>query len=161
MGDAAQAALKAVKAELARSLEQLDSVHQFQIIFYNERPVAFNPTGVPGKLAFATDQNKQRAVRFINSIVPDGGTRHDDALKMALRFRPDVIFLLTDGDKPELSDEQIEEISRRASGIAIHTIQFGIGPATGGGFLAKLAKENGGQHTYVDLAEYLQNKDRR
>ncbi len=40
------------------SLKNLDTVHQFQIIFYNERPVIFNPTGTPGRLAFATGRTR-------------------------------------------------------------------------------------------------------
>ena len=54
MGGDGSASLKAVKAELLASLKNLDTVHQFQIIFYNHRPVLFNPSGTPGKLAFGT-----------------------------------------------------------------------------------------------------------
>lgn len=156
MGGSGRIALKAVKAELEQSLETLDSIHQFQIIFYNERPVVFNPSGTPGKLAFATDANKERAIRFINSITPDGGTRHDDALKKALQLRPDVIFFLTDGDEPQLSQAQIDEISRRAAGITIHTIEFGMGPKPEEkSFLAKLAESARGQYTYIDLRKHV------
>jgi hypothetical protein len=143
-----------VKEELERSLENLDRTHQFQIIFYNERPVVFNPAGSPGKLAFATREAKQRAVRFIASITADGGTRHEDALKAAVRLHPDVIFFLTDGDDPKLSRAQLDEIQRKAAGIAIHTIEFGAGPKPEEkSFLATLAEENGGQYVYVDLSK--------
>jgi hypothetical protein len=158
MGGSAQVALKAVKSELARSLEGLDAIHQFQIIFYNEKPVVFNPTGVSGKLAFANEDNKARAVRFINSITPDGGTKHEEAIKTAIRLHPDAIFFLTDGDEPGLSAEQIDAISGRASGIAIHTIEFGIGPAPKESFMAKLAKANRGEYSYVDLTERIQKQ---
>lgn len=156
MGGAGNLALRAVKQELAQSLQTLDSIHQFQIIFYNERPVLFNPTGVSGKLAFATEQTKRRAVRFIDTITANGGTHHRDALSMAILLRPDVIFWLTDGDKPQLSDAEIEELSGKAAGITIHAIEFGMGPQPEAkSFLAKLAAQNAGKFTYVDLAKRL------
>lgn len=154
MGGSGQVALKAVKAELQRSLQRLDTVHQFQIIFYNEKPAIFNPSGVPGRLAFANRQNKERAVRFIESIVADGNTRHDEALKLAIRLRPDVIFFLTDGDEPKLTRHELDTIQRMTNGITINTIEFGPGPKPPErGFLETLADENGGKYVYVDLSK--------
>jgi len=56
MGGQGENSLQAVKKELLASLKNLDTVHQFQIVFYNQRPALFNPTGTPGRLAFATEQ---------------------------------------------------------------------------------------------------------
>lgn len=152
MGGSGRQAFQLVKHELRGSLQSLDTVHQFQLIFYNERPVIFNPSGIPGRLAFATEENKQRALRFLDSITPDGGTEHEAALKLAIRLRPDVIFFLTDGDDPQLTPQQIERLSRLAAGITIHTIEFGSGPRpAGSSFLAALAAENGGKYVYVDI----------
>ena len=138
----------------SESLKNLDTVHQFQIIFYNERPVVFNPTGTPGRLAFATEQNKQRAVRFIDSITADGGTAHEDALKLAIRLQPDVIFFLTDADDPKLTPAQLEKIRHLAAGIIINAIEFGPGPKPAGdSFLAELARQNGGGYAYVDISK--------
>jgi len=154
MGGSGRNALRAVKAELLASLESLDTVHQFQIVFYNERPVIFNPSGIPGKLAFANEQNKERAQRFIQSIVADGGTEHEEALRLAVRMHPDVIFFLTDADEPKLTRSQLDTIQRLAAGIIIHAIEFGPGPKPDGkSFLAVLAGENGGQYTYVDISK--------
>jgi hypothetical protein len=154
MGGSGRIALKAVKAELEKSLEKLDTIHQFQIIFYNERPVIFNPTGISGRLAFATEQNVQRAVRFMDTIAADGGTDHEEALKLAVSLRPDAIFFLTDADEPFLSDRQLEKIADLAGGITIHTIEFGVGPRQDdNNFLVKLAKQNRGRHVYIDLSK--------
>lgn len=153
-GGAGRSPLAAAKAELLRSLEDLDTVHQFQIIFYNEVPVLFNPSGASGRLAFGSPENKERARRFIGSIIPAGGTRHEDALKAALKLQPDVIFFFTDADEPRLSAKQLEEIRRRANGIAINAIEFGLGPKQSGmSFLEKLARQNGGQYAYVDITK--------
>ena len=73
MGGDGSASLKAVKAELRASLKSLDTVHQFQIVFYNHRPVVFNPGGTPGKLVFGTEQNKAAVERFWILSRPMGG----------------------------------------------------------------------------------------
>jgi hypothetical protein len=154
MGGSGRNALMAAKAELLASLENLQSVHQFQIIFYNENPTVFNPSGRPGHLAFATEQNKQRARYFLGTIVADDGTDHLKALKQAIAMSPDVIFLLTDADEPKLGPGDLEKIKRMAGGIAINTIEFGYGPASGeDNFLVQLARQNGGQHGYVDISK--------
>jgi len=161
MGGQGRESLRAVKAELVRSLKPLDSVHQFQIIFYNERPVVFNPTGTPGRLAFATEDNKQRAVRFLDSITANGGTAHEDALRLAIRLQPDVIFFLTDADDPKLTPAQLAKIRHRAAGIIINAIEFGPGPKPAAtSFLADLARQNGGKYVYIDISKYKADKPR-
>jgi len=154
MGGSGRSALAAAKAQLIASLQSLERTHQFQIIFYNEKPWRFNPTGQPNRLFFATERNKNLAAKFVGSITADGGTRHEDALLMAVRLQPDVIFFLTDADEPQLWPAQLEKIRRRAGGIMIHTIEFGFGPQSNAdNFLVKLARQNGGRHAYVDVSQ--------
>jgi len=153
MGGEGRKALKAVKAELIESLKPLDTVHQFQIVFYNERPTLFNPTGTPGRLAFANDANKEAVLRYLDSIDAEGGTNHLDALRLATSLAPDVVYFLTDGDEPRLTAAEIEKVSNWASGIRINTIEFGPGARPAGErFLETLAHATGGQYAYVDLS---------
>lgn len=155
MGGSGRTSLAAVKQELVKSLENLDTVHQFQIIFYNDRPLPFNPSGVPGRLAFATEANKQRVLHFLDTVVADGGTDHEEALRAACGMRPDVIFLLTDGDEPRLTAEQLAKIERWSAGIQINTIEFGPGPKPAGdSFLVRLARQSGGNYVYVDTTTF-------
>ena len=60
--------LRAAKLELNRSLEDLDSVHQFQVIFYNERPHIFQPNPRKAELMWGETENKILARQFINKI---------------------------------------------------------------------------------------------
>jgi len=153
MGGSGRNALAAAKNELIKSLESLDTNHQFQIIFYNETPRQFNPSGRPGKLAFGNERNKRLATRFVGSIVADGATRHEEALKLAIRLGPDVIFFLTDADEPKLSPRQLAELHDWSGGITINAIEFGLGPASlGDNFLKRLARQNGGQYSYIDIS---------
>jgi hypothetical protein len=145
--------LAAAKAELIASLKDLDDTHQFQIIFYNERPRVFSPTGSPGRLVFGTEQNKRLAEKFVGSITADGGTQHEEALAMALKMAPDVIFFLTDADEPRMKPEQLARMARLNQGTQLYTIEFGYGvQVERDNFLVKLARQNGGQHVYFDVA---------
>jgi hypothetical protein len=148
--------LVAAKSELIASLQSLESIHQFQIIFYNERPAVLNPD-YPQKprLMFGTDRDKRLAENFVRGIVANGGTRHMDALKMALALSPDVIFFLTDADEPQMTEAELAEVRRLNGrvGASIHTIEFGSGPISdSNNFLVKLARQNGGRHGYVDVS---------
>jgi hypothetical protein len=147
--------LAAAKRELLNSLRDLQSTHQFQIIFYNERPFVFNPHHPQAaRMLFGDDPTKRLAERFVQGVVGDGGTRHLEALKMAIGLGPDVIFFLTDAAEPALTHSQLDEIRRLNGrvGASINTIEFGTGSSTGEqNFLVRLARENGGRHTYVDL----------
>ncbi len=153
--------LVAAKAELIASLEDLDQVHQFQIIFYNDQPTVFNPfRPQPPRMLFGDSQTKRLAQNYVRGVIAAGGTRHLEALKLALGMNPDVIFFLTDADEPQLSPTQLEEIRQRNArvGAMINTIQFGAGPDQGGlNFLVRIANMNGGQHVYVDVTRLPAN----
>jgi hypothetical protein len=159
MGDRAAAPLAAAKSQLLASLEDLGRVQQFQIIFYNEQPRVFSPLGTPGRLNFATDQNKESARQFVASIRADGGTRHEDALALAMKMAPDVVFFLTDADEPRMTAGQLDRIARLNRGTIVNAIEFGSGPASGEeNFLMQLARQNGGRHVYVDVTRLAQAK---
>ena len=66
---------------------------------------------------------------------------------------PDVLFFLTDANEPVLSPGDIAELGRRnRAGAIINCIEFGVGPFSGGdNFLMRLARQNRGQHVYVDV----------
>ena len=146
------APLVAAKSELIASLENLSQTHQFQIIFYNDEPRIFNPAGRSGRLVFGTDQNKNLARRFVGSITASGATRHLEALKMALKMAPDVIFFLTDADEPRMTPQDLADIARLNHGTSINAIEFGSGSThDADNFLVALARQNGGQHVYIDV----------
>jgi hypothetical protein len=147
--------LASAKRELLESIRDLQSTHQFQIIFYNDVPIPLNPrrTGRP-ELFLAGDAEKRWAEEFVSAVVPDGATRHAEALKLALQWQPDVIFFLTDGDEPQLRAAELAEIRRLNRATTIHAIEFGAGvQPRGESFLQRLAEQNGGKHGYVDVTK--------
>ncbi|MCR9294884.1 MAG: hypothetical protein NXI32_19365 [bacterium] len=150
------APLRAAKQELIKSLQSLAPVHQFQIIFYNDSPLPFGGlSGAGPRLLTGETQSKVAAERFVRDVIADGGTRHLDALRMALGIGPDVVFFLTDADSG-LPANEIENLQLRASrsGATIHAIQFGAGPnQSDGGWIRRLSNGTGGQYRYIDVTQ--------
>ena len=151
-GSTSGAPMKAAKRELLASLQKLNRVQQFQIIFYDRRPHALTLAG-NARLFWADDESMQLAETFIRRVEAGGGTNHYDALRKALGLNPDVVFLFTDADEPTLKDEELERLKRTNRSATIHTFEFGIGRKTSAddNFLKRLAAENGGDYSYVDL----------
>jgi hypothetical protein len=149
------APLAAAKRQLVESLNSLDTVHQFHIIFFNHRLRMFDVTSGGRRIAFASERNKKLAANFIGGMTADGGTDRFTALKQALAFRPDVIFFLTDADDPMSTSEMadLEQVYSR-SGTAICVIEFGRTPtAPQKNFLTELAGQSGGKYGYVNTAK--------
>ncbi len=148
--------LRAAKNELKRSIRSLTEGQQFQIVFYNDEAKAFVPAGSPLRLLVGEKSMIQRAVGYIDAIKAFGGTEHFDALRMALRMGPDVIFFLTDARVPRLSGIQIAEVKRMAerAGTTIHTIEFGTDAfSADDSFLRELAASNRGEYRYIPVDE--------
>ena len=145
--------LMAAKRELIRSLADLQETSQFQIIFYNERPQVFRTGPGDPRLVWGNEAGKQQAEQFVRGIKANGGTRHLEALRLALGMSPDVVFFLTDADEPRLTDDELQRVRRWNRSATIHSIEFGFGPQRNpDSFLARLAQQNGGQHVYVDVS---------
>jgi hypothetical protein len=156
-------AIAVAKAELLASLSQLDENQQFQIIFNNEKCYPMRDSDRRENVFWGTETNRTRASQFIRNIEPDGGTRHLDALLMALGLAPDVIFFLTDAGEPILYEKDLDTIKRRNNGRStIYTIEFGKGAnLRTDNFLKKLARVNGGAHAYRDVQEFQAKPERR
>ena len=147
--------LQAAKAELLRSLGDLGTDNRFHILFYNHEMWMFDPgRGSQRGLIVGTDENKRRAASFIASVYGDGRTRHVPPLEAAIRMRPDVIFLLTDGeDKDDPTPAELARLRKLNKGrTKINVIQFCFEPRTDGA-LVTLANENGGRHIFMHVSQ--------
>ncbi|GAB5401795.1 MAG: hypothetical protein Aurels2KO_00260 [Aureliella sp.] len=151
------APLRAAKRELSESIESLGEAHQFQVIFYNEYATAYGG-GNPGgpKLLRGMESSKREALRFIRNISAEGSTEHIPAIRRGLSMNPDVLFFLTDADRPIPSSREMESILSAASrtGTTIHCIQFGAtSQQNSGGWIEELARQTSGQYRYINLAK--------
>lgn len=151
MGETGLNAITAAKHELLRSLKNLEARHEFQIVTYN-REIHYLSRR---KLLPATEENKANAAKFLDKLIAQGPTRHLPAMLSALAKRPDVVYLLTDGDDPYIEEKARAQIHKAAEGTVIHCVQFGWGKPVNElsqECLMTLARENKGQYAFIDMS---------
>lgn len=155
-------AIEYAKAKLKQSINGLNQKQEFQIISYNLITTVMrlrnDRTGTP-PLYRATRPNLTLAASYISSLKATSGTKHGPALEQAFRYKPDVIFFLTDADSDYLSPKELSTIKTSWNKLGkthIHCIHFGNGPNLKSGsanFLKTLASENRGSYSYFDVEQ--------
>jgi hypothetical protein len=108
----------------------------------------------PGPLP-ATDRNKRAFGKFLEDVTTTGTSDPLPGIRLAMKQKPDVIYLLTDGDFPN-NNAVLEEVRKLNADkkVKINTIAFVNDKDTDVDFvelLAKIAKESGG--TFRKVAE--------
>jgi hypothetical protein len=152
MGAGGLGAIGAAAKELTAQLTSLSADQEFQVVAYNQSAVYF--TG--RELIPATEENKGKLVKFIAELADFGQTEHERGLLAALRLRPEVIVLITDGGDPHLRPGQIQILAEQCGArTKIQCLQFGTGtedaiPADH--FLRRLAAETGGSYGFITVA---------
>jgi hypothetical protein len=139
----------ALKRELSKAIQGLKPTQSFSIHFFRDtRALSLGP-----QLWVATPENKLHALDFLEAVAPRGTTDPLPALEIAFKQKPQLIFLLTDGDFPD-NDAVLNRIRQlnRGRRVKIDTIAF-VGEAdTDTGFIAllkRIAAENGGLYRHV------------
>lgn len=142
--------------EAVASVESLDpkkGATKFQVAIFNHDVEIFENAD---SLIDVNFENKARIVRYLRSVVADGGTRPELALENALRLKPDVVFFLTDADE-ELSEAALEAIQtarRRFNVKQICVVEFGRGSQPRKKTFRRLAGENGGVYVFRDIETF-------
>ncbi len=135
--------LEAVQGHLAETIESLDASKQFHVMYFSSG----KPVEMSGKaLRTATPARKKLARQFLKPISSGSGTDPGDALARAFSLRPDVIYLLSDG---QFSETILDFITQRNPNrrVTVNTVCFG---KKGGQDLMKaLAQDNGGRFKFI------------
>lgn len=141
------------KKELTQAIAKMPAETEFNIVVFNAKVWTYSPKPLP-----ATEDAKRRAAAFVANLTAAGSTSTYDALETALALKPDVIFLLTDGEptsgqiiRPPAIAAAIYQQNRLQS-TAIHTIGIAPGPDISlfSQFLRALAEQNHGQFRKVE-----------
>ncbi|HYO25429.1 MAG TPA: vWA domain-containing protein [Lacipirellulaceae bacterium] len=143
--------LEAAKSELTKSVGELNDGSHFHMIFYNSYPMAFIEPA--DKLLKVDGPTKEFAQQFIYQLVAEQNTNHIDALLMALEMKPDVIFLMTDGEaKDDLSSADLRKLTKacRRSKTRINVIHFCFEERPNSP-LSELAKRTQGQFKSINI----------
>ncbi len=149
------------RREVKASLNALPPESSFNLIAYSDVVLPWNDRNVP-----ATAENKKGAFEWLDGLAAVGQTNIFDALDTAFHLAPhstkdhyyattgDTILFLSDGGPTCGRTTDCDEIRRQVREwnetrrITIHTV--GIGKQTVRLFLEALAKESGGQSTFIE-----------
>lgn len=133
--------LDLVKRELVAAIAGLGEEAQFYIIFFNTFSV-----GMEAKtLQPATLANKKRFLKWAVGRQGGGGTDPLPALSQAFELRPDVVYLLTDGQFETEVPGEIDRLNQ--SRVAVHTIC--LGDLRGEPGLKRIAERHSGTYRFV------------
>jgi hypothetical protein len=140
-----------LRRELGNTVQGLRPIQSFNIIFFQEQ----GRTALSdGGLVMATPENKLKATNYLeDKVTPRGETNPIPGLELAFQQKPELIYLLTDGDFPDNNAvlKRITELNKDHR-VKINTIAF-VGEAdTDTDFqklLDKIAKDNGGVYKFV------------
>jgi len=139
--------LEIVKYELKRSIGELGEESEFHVIFYSTGPGVEMPTR---RLVHATERNKQMAFEFIDLVIAMGGTDPSQAIERAFAVKPDLVYLLTDGEFDRAVADLVKR--RNADGrVKVCTIGFLYHPKDP--VLVDIAERNGGQYKFISEAD--------
>ncbi len=137
--------LAAVEGHLAETIDSLDASKQFHVMYFSSG----EPLEMPGKaLRPATPARKKLARQFLQSIRAGSGTDPTDALVRAFSLKPDVIYLLSDG---QFSDDIFDFVLQGNPNqrVTVNTICFGN---RGGQVLMKaIAEANSGRFRLISF----------
>ena len=142
-------------------LRALNDRDRFGIVTFSDRVDRFNDT-----LLEYTSDNKEKAVRYVESIEANGGTNIHDALLSALALqqpeegRTRMILFLTDG-LPTVGEQDAAKICKAvtdANKTGTRIFAFGVGYDVNATLLDKLMRETNGDSAYIKPDENLEAK---
>jgi len=97
-----------------------------------------------------TERNKQPAFEFIDGVILQGETDPSKALERAFETKPELIYLLADGEFDRVIVGLVKR--RNAAGkVKVHTIGFLYRLGEQG--LKQIADQNGGRYRFVSKKE--------
>jgi hypothetical protein len=139
--------LRLARRELLESLRRLPDGTRFQVVLYNRHPETLY---IHHRFDLAVLDAAARAevARAVERLTATGGSDHGAALGQALRFRPDVLYLVTDGaDLSEAVVRAVTNLNQRPT--AIHAVELGRRGRPADSPLYRLARLNRGTYRCV------------
>lgn len=132
-----------VQLELKRAVSSLTKKKYFHVIFFSGGVYREIPARA---ILRASKPHKNAAYNFIDSITLGGGTDPKAALVRAFELKPDLIYLLTDGQFDASVVDHIRALNKRGK-VTVNTICFRS--RTGEDILRLIAAQNSGRYRFV------------
>ena len=133
-----------VQLELKRTVSSMTEKKFFHLIFFTDGQFQEMPART---ILRASKAHKNAAKRFIDSIKPGGGTDPKLALDRAFKLRPDLIYLLTDGQFDEDVVTYVQRLNNKGRKVTVNTICFGY--HQGEDVLKSIATQNSGKYRFI------------
>lgn len=137
--------------QLLDSLGGLKPGQEFYVICFDaDTTFLFNKPPSAARYYEASNENIQKVRNWLRSRILGRATMPATALQYALRFDPDAIFLLSDGELQDDSRFMLRKLNNTTFSerrIPIHTVH--LFSAMGELTLKEIAKENGGTFTPI------------
>lgn len=145
--------LQAAKAELLQSIGNLDEDQYFYVILFSSNMLRmFDDQSLAPALMQATSENKRKLGRWLEDIGPSGGTQPSEAIDLAIRLKPNAIFMLSDGAFNDASKVEHSAITivknQQGRRIPVNTIAFQDQSASKN--LSELSAASNGTFRFVD-----------
>ncbi|BCX46871.1 VonWillebr and factor A domain-containing protein 3A isoform X1 [Haloferula helveola] len=160
--------IEALRKQMHDSISAMPDTCQFAIVFFNEGYWGVDGNqGISGGKGSgridwiqATDENKFKALKCIENMSPGGGTEWIGALSEAVKLdpRPEVLYLLSDGEPSDWKDVKQRMAFLAASGIAIDTVALECDPG-GASRLRELALKTGGSYRRIERGKVTDRID--
>lgn len=143
------------KAELKNSIMGLTEDKEFLVLLYNHGTWAmFNQDLRQADLVAATSVNKRRFLQWLSRQRPQGWTRPRVALEVALSRSPDAVFLLSDGELQDdsqqfllMANTEREREAGEKTRTPVHTVALDL--SLGAELLEQIAQQNSGVFTHI------------
>jgi hypothetical protein len=143
------------RRELVRALQSLSPDQEFFVIGFDStaKPM-FGQFPPNSKFLHPTESNIDRLNRWVGTILHGGSTLPASSIGIALRMKPDAIFLLSDGEIQDTTIQDLRVYNRRMNSkgdpeaiVPIHTVL--LHSMAGLMTLQTIADENDGVFTPV------------
>ncbi len=134
------------KEELLTAVSNLSPRQRFYVYFFSDRDYPMLEPKSPTTMVTLDTKMWEALLGWVNKLELYGDTRAESALRKAYALKPDVIYLLTDGD---FSDETFNFLMKmKYSKVRVNTIGFDV-TDTGRDVLKKIAETLKGEFTEV------------
>lgn len=137
----AKTRFRRLKFELLKAIGTMGATQQFYIVYFNDQAVPMPASG----LQYATPDAQQHFLRWMAKVPAVGETDPREALRVALKLNPQVIYFLTDGSFEYKIDQELMQFRQRR--IQIHT--FAFGSKEGETVMKAVASNNQGEYHFV------------
>ena len=135
--------------ELNRAVRRLQPTQEFYVIFYSDQAYPmFFPEPIHEMLP-ATHDNKRRLTRWLGTVEMCLGGRLLDAMDLAARVEPELVYLLSDGD---IRSQRVMEQLTQADAwpFTINTLGMAARSRDHAANLVAISEANDGSFTFVD-----------